>query len=139
MILSASQAADSVILQVRVPLVRLARFMVFASGSTPPAVPEKLRPVGFRSMLGVVVVPPLETMKLTATDAVWLRSFLPAMAIRTVLLYVPAERPLWFTFTDIVSFSVEMVPDAGDTLSQGEVSVTVQFLSTSAFFENVTV
>ena len=32
-----------------------------------------------------------------------------------------------------------MVPDPGDTMSQGEVSVTVQFLATSVFFENVTV
>ena len=69
--LSPSQGADSVMLHVSVPPVGLARFMVFASGFAPPAVPEKLRLVGFRSMLGVGVVPLLETMRLTATDEVW--------------------------------------------------------------------
>jgi hypothetical protein len=70
-ILSASQGADSVMLHVNNPPVGLATFMVFASGVVPPAVPEKLRLIGFRSMLGVAGVPPLETTRLTATDAVW--------------------------------------------------------------------
>jgi hypothetical protein len=57
-------------LHVSVPPVGLARFMVFASGFAPPAVPEKLRLVGFRSMLGVVVVLPLETTNVTGIVAV---------------------------------------------------------------------
>ena len=70
MILRASQAADSVMLHVSVPPVGLARLMIFASGFAPPAVPEKLRLVGFRSMLGVVVVPPVETTNVTGIVSV---------------------------------------------------------------------
>ena len=69
-ILSASLVADSVMLHVSVPPAGLARFMVFASRVAPPAVPEKLRLVGFRSMLEVVVVPPLETTNVTGIVAV---------------------------------------------------------------------
>ena len=57
-------------LHVSVPPVGLARFMVFASGLAPPAVPEKLRLDGFRSMLGIVVVPPVETTNVTGIVAV---------------------------------------------------------------------
>ena len=49
-------------LHVSVPPVGLTRFMVFASGFAPPAVPEKLRLVGFRAMLAVVVVVALEVV-----------------------------------------------------------------------------
>ena len=69
-ILSASQAADSVMLHASVPPVGLIRFMVFASGFAPPAVPEKLRLVGFSRMLGAVVVPPVETTNVTGIVAV---------------------------------------------------------------------
>lgn len=51
-----SHEADSVSDQVSVPPVGFERLMVWARGFAPPAVPEKLRLVGFRSMLGVVVV-----------------------------------------------------------------------------------
>lgn len=55
------------------------------------------------------------------------------------LLYVPDESPLGFTCTVIVSCSVEIVPDAGESVSQEEVPVAVQFLGTRDFLENVTV
>lgn len=55
------------------------------------------------------------------------------------LLYVPAESPLGFTCTDIVSCSVEIVPDAGEIISQEEAAVAVQFFVTKDFLEKVTV
>ena len=54
-------------------------------------------------------------------------------------LYVPAESPLGFTWTEIVSCSVEIVPEAGEIISQGDVAVAVQFLGTKDFLKKVTV
>lgn len=87
-----SHEADSVSVQVNVPPVGLVILNVWANGVAPPAVPEKLRLTGFRSMLGVdvvvedvdvAVVP--ETAKLTATGVTWLLPFLSV----TVMLTVP--------------------------------------------------
>ncbi len=71
-----SQEADSVSVQVNVPPVGFVRLTVWANGAVPPAVPEKLRLVGFSCRLGVdVVVPdvgvppdtPPDTMSVTGT------------------------------------------------------------------------
>lgn len=76
MILRASQGADSASVQESVPPVGFKRLIVWANGFVPPAVPEKLRLVGFRSMLGVVVVLgvvdvlPVETTNITGIVAV---------------------------------------------------------------------
>lgn len=78
MILRASQGADSASVQESVPPVGFKRLIVWANGFVPPAVPEKLRLVGFRSMLGVVVVVvlgvvdvlPVETTNITGIVAV---------------------------------------------------------------------
>jgi len=50
------QGVDSVRAQESVPPVGFERLIVLARGFAPPAVPEKLRLIGFRSMLGVAVV-----------------------------------------------------------------------------------
>lgn len=55
------------------------------------------------------------------------------------LLYVPAESPLGFTCTEIVSFSTETVPEAGEIISHDDVAVAVQFWGTKAFLEKTTV
>ena len=69
-ILRASQSADSVSAHESVPPVWFKRLIVWASGFVPPADPDKLRVVGFKSMLAVVVVgvfvpPPVETANVT--------------------------------------------------------------------------
>ena len=55
------------------------------------------------------------------------------------LLYVPVESPLGFTCTEIVSCSDEIVPEAGEIISQEEVAVAVQFVGTKDFLEKVTI
>ena len=55
------------------------------------------------------------------------------------LLYDPAESPMGFTCTEIMSSSVEIVPDAGEIISQDEDAVAVQFFGTKDFLEKVTV
>jgi hypothetical protein len=55
------------------------------------------------------------------------------------LLYDPAESPLGLTCTEIVSCSVEIVPDAGESISQEVAAVAVQFLGVNDFLEKVTV
>ena len=55
------------------------------------------------------------------------------------LLYDPVESPLGFTCTEIVSCSVEIVPEAGEIISQEEVAWAVQFFWTNDFLEKVTV
>jgi hypothetical protein len=76
-IFRASQGADLVSVQERVPPVGFERLIVLARGFAPPAVPEKLRLAGFNSMLGdvvvgvlEVVVVPLETTNVTGIVAV---------------------------------------------------------------------
>lgn len=59
-ILRPSHDAGSVSVQVSVPPVGLLRLNVWARGVVPPAVPEKLRLTGFKSMLGVDDVLPLD-------------------------------------------------------------------------------
>ena len=54
-------------------------------------------------------------------------------------LYVPVESPLGFTCTEIASCSVEIVPEAGETISQEEVAVAVQFFGKKDFLEKVTI
>jgi hypothetical protein len=54
-------------------------------------------------------------------------------------LYVPVESPLGFTWTEIVSCSAEIVPEAGETISQEEVAVAVQFFAKKDFLEKVTI
>ena len=69
-----SHDADSVSDHVKVPPVGFVRLIVLANGAVPPAVPEKLRLTGFRSMLDVgvmllngdVVIPP-DTTRVTGT------------------------------------------------------------------------
>lgn len=76
--LRASQGADSASVQESVPPVGFKRLIVWANGFVPPAFPEKLRLVGFKSMLGVVgvvvlgvvVEPPVDMMKVTGIVAV---------------------------------------------------------------------
>jgi hypothetical protein len=53
-------------------------------------------------------------------------------------LYVPVESPLGFTCTEIVSCSVEIVPEAGEIISQEEAAVAIQFFWTKVFVEKVT-
>ena len=53
------------------------------------------------------------------------------------LLYVPAERPLGLTCTEIVSCSDEIVPEAGEIISQEEVAVAVQFFGTKDLLEEL--
>ena len=55
------------------------------------------------------------------------------------LLCVPAESPLGFTWTEIVSCSVEIVPEAGEIISQGDVTVAVQSWGMKAFLAKTTV
>ena len=55
------------------------------------------------------------------------------------LLYVPGESPSGFTWTEIVSCSVEIVPEAGEIISQEEAAVAVQFVGMKDFLEKVTV
>lgn len=55
------------------------------------------------------------------------------------LLYDPAESPPVFTCTEILSCSVEIVPDEGESISQGEAAVAVQFFGTKDFLAKVTV
>lgn len=138
-IFRASQGADSVSVQESVPPVGFKRLIVWARGFAPPAVPEKLRLAGLRSTLGVTVVPPVETTSVTGIVAVRILSYLPVTAMSKELLYVPVESPLGFTCTEIVSCSVEIVPDAGEIISQGEAAVAVQFFWTKDFVEKVTV
>lgn len=54
-------------------------------------------------------------------------------------LYVPVESPLGFTCTAIVSCSVEIVPEAGEIMSQEEAAVAVQLFGTNDFLEKVTI
>src|SRR4029078_4550244 len=92
--LSPSHAAVSVNVQVNVPPVGFDTVMGLASGEGPPATPEKLKPMGLSRMLGVTVavavavavaLPPV-TVKVTGTAVTCIRSFLSAMAMRTVPL-----------------------------------------------------
>ena len=53
------------------------------------------------------------------------------------LLYVPAERPLGFTCTEIVPCSDEIVPEAGEIISQEEVAVAVQLFGTKDLLEDL--
>ena len=55
------------------------------------------------------------------------------------LLYVPVESPIVFTCTEIVSCSVEIVPDVGEIMSQEEAAWAVQLFGTKDFLEKVTV
>lgn len=50
-------------------------------------------------------------------------------------LYVPVESPSGFTCTEIVSFSVAIVPEAGEIINQEEAVVAVQFFGTKDFLE----
>ena len=68
-IFRASQGADSANVQESVPPVGFERLIVLARGFAPPAVPEKLRLAGFRDMLEVIVVLPVETTKVTGIVA----------------------------------------------------------------------
>ncbi len=84
--LRVSQAALSLAVQVKVPPSVFAMLMSCAAGLVPPAVPEKLRLVGFRSRLGVVVVPPVETTNVTGIVAVRITLYLPVILMSRVLL-----------------------------------------------------
>ena len=54
-------------------------------------------------------------------------------------LYVPVESPLGFTCTEIVSCSVEIIPEEGEIMSQEEAAVAVQLFGTKDFLEKVTI
>jgi len=92
-ILRPSHDAGSVSVQVSVPPVGLLRLNVWARGVVPPAVPEKLRLTGFKSMLGVdvvlvevdVVLPDVEVVVPPETTRVMGTALsCPPMAILTV-------------------------------------------------------
>ena len=52
-------------------------------------------------------------------------------------LYVPVESPLGFTCTEIVPCSDEIVPEAGEIISQEEVAVAVQLFGTKDLLEDL--
>jgi len=70
-----------------------------ADGAVPPAVPEKLRLVGLKRMLGVGADVPPVTINVTGTEVTCGFPLLPSIEIITLPLYVPAGSPVAFTCT----------------------------------------
>lgn len=133
-----SQAALALRLHDNVPPVGFVRLISCAAGAVPPATPEKLSAVGLSDMLGVADVVPV-TVRVTGIAVRFLWPFSPSIAMTTVVEYVPVERPVKLMLIVSWSRSVEIVPDDGDIVTQGDPDVADQFLVRSLPFQNVMV
>jgi hypothetical protein len=73
------------------------------------------------------------TVKVTGTEVCDVPPLSPARVTRIDAWYVPAANPEILALTMTWSVSVEIVPDAGEIVSQEALSVAFQFLVTPRF------